>query len=370
MKLKTKEFKEACQTILYAIDTKEASLFTETLELRTEGSVLNMNVTNREYYVTTKFELDQPEEFVAAVNAMLFLNLISKITTEFIDITIDGNTLKVVANGEYKLPMIYNNNTLMELPRIDIENVTNKMVIPSEILQSILIYNSKELARGVPTSPVQSYYYIDEFGAITFTSGACVNSFVLPSPVKMLLSNKVVKLFRLFKNESSVNFTMGQEAVTDEIIQSKVRFESGNVILTAKLIDNTAEFIQKVPVSTIRKVATSDYAYSSVLDKNWLIEILNRILLFNKENEYGKILFNGADVTISDYSGENKETMTSSNDPDLNNDEYSMIINLKKLKLTLEGSSDQYITMCFGDHKSVVIKKPNISDILPELRVR
>ena len=62
--------------------------------------------------------------------------------------------------------------------------------------------------------------------------------------------------------------------------------------------------------------------------------------------------------------------MTSSNDPDLNNDEYSMIINLKKLKLTLEGSSDQYITMCFGDHKSVVIKKPNISDILPELRVR
>ena len=100
MKLKTKEFKEAGQTILYAIDTKEASLFTETLELRTEGSVLNMNVTNREYYVTTKFELDQPEEFVAAVNAMLFLNLISKITTEFIDITIDGTTLKVVANGE------------------------------------------------------------------------------------------------------------------------------------------------------------------------------------------------------------------------------------------------------------------------------
>ena len=107
MIVKTEEFKEACQTILMALDTKEVTLYNEALELFANGSVLDLNVTNRQYYVTVKFNLSSPTQFRASVKAKTFLALISKITTEYIELLITDRVLKVKANGEYTFPIIY-----------------------------------------------------------------------------------------------------------------------------------------------------------------------------------------------------------------------------------------------------------------------
>ena len=193
MVLQTKEFKEVCKTVLAAIDNKENTLLTETLELKANGSVLDLNITNREYYLTANFKLGTEEKFDAAVNASLFLKLISKLTTETIEITQESNNIKIKANGQYKLPMIFNNDKMLELPKIEIENVTNTMNINSNILHSIANYNSKELLRGTIANPVQKYYYVDEKGAITFTSGACVNSFALTNTSVALTPGKSLR---------------------------------------------------------------------------------------------------------------------------------------------------------------------------------
>ena len=50
------------------------------------------------------------------------------------------------------------------------------------------------------------------------------------------------------------------------------------------------------------------------------------------------------------------------------NGEYKMILDLKNLKLILDGCDDEFITMCFGDGKAVVIKKQSVYDMLPELK--
>ena len=138
MILKTLEFKEACQNILFAIDNKDVSLFNETLELVANGDTLNLNITNREYYVTVKFNLETAENFKASVNAKTFLSLISKITTETLELSTEGNKLKVKANGNYVMPLIFNGDEMLSLPTIDLGTVTNEMEISSDILLSIL----------------------------------------------------------------------------------------------------------------------------------------------------------------------------------------------------------------------------------------
>ena len=45
-----------------------------------------------------------------------------------------------------------------------------------------------------------------------------------------------------------------------------------------------------------------------------------------------------------------------------------MILDLKNLKLILDGCDDEYVTLCFGDGKAVVIKKQSVADCLPELK--
>ena len=368
MVLNTKEFKEACQTILYAIDTKGASLYTETLELVASGQVLNLNVTNRAYFATVKFSLQEGCEFRAAVNAKKFLSLISKITTNTVDLSVNKNSLVVTANGKYTLPMIYNNDQLIKLPRIEMGEITNEMDIQNSILQSILVNNSKELTRGLPTKPVQEYYYIDELGAITFTTGACVNSFTLPKEIKLLLSDKVVKLFKLFKGDGSVKFTMGQSAVYDDTIQTKVCFKNDKVELTTKLTDSS--LITGVPVSAIRGMANKTFPYTMVLEKEAMSQALNRVMIFNSDDtDYGNISVKGCNFTISDFNNGSYETIQSTSEP-VNVSEYNMILNLKALKSILDGCEEDYLTMCFGDNKAVVFKKNSITDLIPEQHIK
>lgn len=365
MIIKTSEFKKACKTILYAINTKESTLFTETLELKTEGDVLKLNVTDRTYYVTVAFKLDNEENFHAAVNASLFLKLVSKLTTDVIELVREGNNIKIRANGEYKIPVIFNNNVMLELPTIELGNITNEMTISGSILNSILRYNSKELMRGIGKNPVQSYYYIDESGAITFTSGACVNDFVLEKPIKLLLDQKVVNLFKLFGDDDiPVAFRMSQDALSDDFIQTKVEFKTDNVTLTTVLKD--MGLVSSVPVQAIRGMASKNYTYSVVVDSSNLIDAIQRILLFDDSNIVATISFTKDHMIISDDIRGNTETIKYENEcPNLETYEMKLILN--NLKLIVEGCEEDYITICFGDGKAVVVKRPTLSDIIPEL---
>ena len=172
MIIRVDSFQEACKNILAAVDSNSLSMVTETLQLKTIDNTLYLSVTNREYYAEVKFELKTAEEFHAAVNANLFLRLIAQITTETIDLSIVDNTLVIKGNGTYKLPLIFDGEAMLELPKIEIMNPTVEMKISSENLLSILNYNSKELVKGTVARPVQNMYYVDEKGCITFTTGA------------------------------------------------------------------------------------------------------------------------------------------------------------------------------------------------------
>ena len=366
MILKTDEFRDACKLILAAIDSKESTLFTETLELKAKDNVLKLNVTNREYFCTVEFPLESDETFDAAVNASVFLRLISKLTTDTIEIEKEKTYIKIKGNGDYKLPIIFNNDRMVELPTIEIENVTNTMTINSDILHSIAIYNSKELQRGEGTRPVQKYYYVDEHGAITFTSGACVNSFNLSDPIKMLLSDKVVKLFRLFKPNTSIDFTMGQDPITEDIIQTKVRFSMSGITITAKLSDSG--LVTSVPVDAIRGMANKEYKYSVVLSKELLLDSISRLLLLN-ESSYGYMTFTKDSVSITDYSKENVETISYVNSCD-SLETYNLILNIANLKLILDAVEEEYITANFGDERAVVLKNNNIVNIIQEVKIR
>lgn len=363
MILRTEQFRESCTVIKNAIDSKNVSLYNETLELKTSENKLTLSVTNREYRVDVDFPLEENQEFRASINAKLFLDLISRMTSDTISLTINDQFVCIKGNGEYKLPIIYNNDQMLELPKINLDNITNTMSISSDILQSILTYNSKELLRGVAVKPVQTYYYVDEEGAITFTSGACVNSFTLEKPIKMLLSEKVVKLFRLFKDISSVDFEMAQDLISDDLIQTKVRFKSNTVTLSAILAD--CNLISTVPVQAIRGMASKDYAYSVVVAREALSEALSRLMLFNNDKNYGRLDFKSDKLIITDWSSNNVEEIKVENSGAVN---YSALLNMNNLNLILTGCKDDYVTICFGDEKSICIRRPSISDIIPELK--
>lgn len=369
MIIRTEDFKVICSKILAAKDANSLSQVTETLELITEGTFLYMNVTNKEYYVRCKLELDVVEDFHAAIESDLFLKLVSLTSTDTIELSVRDNVLIFKANGTYKIPLIYTDDKLIELPEIPIDNVTNEFDVNSDILNSLIQYNSKELTKGIASKPVQKMYYVDEFGAITFTnSGGCVNSFMLPMPVSLLMQNRVVQLFKLFKGEQ-VHFTLGYDALPNstDIVQTKARFESQDTMITAILsCDDT--MLRTVPVEAIRGRANADYPYVVTLNKDACLSAIKRLMLFTPENTinlYSDFVFKKDCLIIHDVKRDNKEEIYyTGNSID---DEYTASLDFMDLKLTLESCSEPYITIHFGNQVAIVLARGNIKNIISEI---
>lgn len=371
MIIKTKEFQNACKLILDAVDgdTKVKIVGAESLEVVANGNILYLNVTNKEYYASVSLKLDGEEHFRAVVSAKSFLALVSKMTTPTLELTTENNTLVVKGNGTYKLPMIYDIDHLAELTKIEITNPIKEFFIPSETLLSIVNFNGKELLKGSAKSPLQNLYFVDEKGCVTFRQGGCVNSFNLSEPVRLLLTDKLVKLFKLFKG-GDVKFTLGYDALSNGTTQQKVRFDNGLVNITSILV-NDENMLNKFPSNAIRERAFKNLVHGVNISKDMLIQALDRLLIFNNivDPKFGNLFEFGVDsVTIYDSTKANSEVVPYSNSSLMIEEPFRLGVDLDELKITLDGCSEEFVNLQFGDtanKPALTITRGNAITLIP-----
>lgn len=376
MIIKTKDFKEAANKILLAadLDTNAANL-----ELVAKNSSLYLNVTNKEYYVSVKFPLETEETFRAVVDASLFLSLISGFTTDTFSLELKDNTV-VLGSGKskYKVAMIYENETLMTLPVIVIQNKTVEMTISNDILMSILNVNSKELlkAKYLNVSELNKLYYIDEAGCFTFTNGSCLNAFSLEKPVKLLLNDRIVRLFKLFKDD--VQFSLGMDALANGNIQTKIVLETPDTYLAAVITcDDTLIARVQQPCEATKRYLSESYDHKLVLSTAELSAAINRLMSFTKNSKTTNEKVNMAylptainiengELVIKDKF-ENYETVAIANESYSTGD-YEMYVNLYDIKLVLDSCQTDHITLNCGNHRSIIITRGTVANLIPEVR--
>lgn len=377
MIIPTKDFQETANKILLAagLDTNAANL-----ELVTKEASLCLNVTNREYYVSIRFPLTEPTTFRAVVDAAQFLNLISGISSETFSLTDHGNYIQVSAGrSTYKIAQIFENDQLMSLPVISIQNKTVEMNISNDILISILNVNSKELLKLKGASVVnelQKLYFIDETGCFTFTTGACLNAFTLEKPVKLLLNDRIVRLFKLFKTD--VHFSLGIDPSATGNILTKIILETEDTYLAA-IINCDDLLISKIqgPCQATKNFINTAYDYRLVLSVNEFYGALSRLQMFTKNNKavtekVGSYM--PISITISDTAliirdrFDNTEYVTIENGSYVSG-EYTFGVNLVDLKLVLDSCKNEHITFNCGDQRSIIIARRAISNLIPEVKL-
>lgn len=372
MLIRTSDFKEICNKILPAVDLSEHSILTDTLQLVSTDEALELNVSNSEYFVNVKMPTAENLNIFATVNASLFLKLVSQMTCEYVEFTADDNALKIVGNGTYNVPMVYNSvgDSILDIPKIKIDNTTSSFEIDSNILLSILNYNSKELNKPIITKPVQKFYYIDNEGCITSTSGLCINNFTLPSPIKMLLSQKIVKLFKLFNPDQNVKFTYGIDLLFDDLYQPKVRFETDAVAITALLPVDTS-LISQVNAKVMRDATTINNPYSIMVNKTTLLQAINRFMLFGNNSFIDQICdfeFSLTGFVLSNIRTKNIEEINYINSAGLPEDfSYKASLNLIDLKNIIDVCNESVVQFRFGSGNSFILKQSSVDNVIFEL---
>ena len=372
MILKVKQFQEACKKILGAVDTdselKSVVGAYDALEVRALNNKLQLNVGNGEYFASVTLDYPLDEEFRAVIDAKVFVTLISKLTTEDVELTVDKKVLTVKADkGVFRFPLKCDENGMVVLSKIEVDNPSVEFVIESTKLQSMIDFNSKEFTKGPISKPFQKLYYLDEEGCLTFTnSTACINSFVLSQSVQVVLSQKVVKLFKLFGSED-VKFALGHAEVGG-MIQTRVKFESGNVsIAYASLNDQV--YINQFPVKSIRKLAIKQYDYSISVETKEFISALDRLLLFDNVSELNKGIgifeFGNMGITIYDSRKINQEFVAYHSVNALPETTIEINLGLPELKASLENSEEEFAVFNFGDQdKAIILANGNIRNVI------
>ena len=372
MILKVKKFQEACKKILGAVDTdselKGVVGAYDTLEVNASSNKLQLNVSNGEYYASVSLDYALDEEFRAVVDAKVFVTLISKLTTEDVELELTERALVVKANkGIYKFPLKCDDKGMVVLPKIEVANPSVEIVIESAKLQSMLDFNSKEFSKGTISKPVQKYYYLDEEGCLTFTNNtACINSFPLSKPVQVLLSQKVVKLFKLFDG-GDIRFTLGHEEVGG-LIQTRVKFEGANVSISYLSSNDQSYFVQ-FPTKQIRGMAVKPYDYSVSMDTKDFISALDRLLLFDDANNLNRGIgifeFGEKGITIYDSKRINQEFVPYHDSNALPEATLTINLGLDELKASLENSEEEFLALNFGDNeKAIVLANGNVRNVI------
>lgn len=371
MQINTTTLKTMCSKLLNALDTDSSSALSDTVELRIENKVLSLMVAGDEYRVKTKASIDNDGTFRTVVNADVFLKLVGQTTTDTVDLVINDTILTITGNGEYKLPMVYAGDKLIEFPDFSIQNETNSFSVSKDVLASIVEYNTKELAKGTAMTPIQKMYYVDKEGCITFTSGACINKFSLSEDVNFLLQGKTVKLFKLFlSGDDKVEIKLGKDTV-DGITVDKITVSDSMTELISTMITNP-DVLAMVPKDTIRGMLNNEYTYSVSLSKQTLLGIINRLTLFTPTTLYaqpwGYFEFGAKQVKIFDKNKHNVEVLPYVGtvlDID-EGSEQTVLLDMADVKSAIERMKTDTFTFKFGNSKAVVINQGNISNIIPE----
>lgn len=360
MIIRNEDLKEICNKILYAFDPTTSDI----VQIKGVDNYLHMIVGNGEYYVEIKLNMYEKVDFNATVSGDIFLKLISKITSDTVEFNIEDNHLCIKGDGLYKIPLIYKDNKMLEVYKIDISNIINNFTINSNILNSIYQYDDKELKRFIMDN-VQTLYYLDKDGCIKFTSTAYVNSFSLPESVTLFLTKKIVKLFKLFNTDEDVNFILGKDDANG-FITNKLMLKSKDVcIITLLPLEDT--LISRIPINFIRDKANHSYVNNVMINKSTILNAINRLSLFMSPeaiSSYNIIFkFNNDKFTIYDNNKYNSEEVylldgSISFDDDIK-------INVLDFKSALSNFKEDNITMSFDDKSVIVLKSNSISLIVP-----
>ena len=315
MQIKTKEFQEACKKILGALDTDYSSDYGggfssegDALELKEENGTLLMKVSNGTYCVGIRVDSDVDKGFHATIDGKTFLALVARITTDSIIMETDGDSLRVVANGKYKFPFRYLGEDMLSFSDIDIGNVSAEFPIDGSVLLSIVSDNSKEIAKKKATRPVQMLYYVDDKGCITYTNvSACINNFSLPAPARMFVSQKVVKLFRLF-HAGDVLFRIGHRELGD-VVQTRVSFVQDGVSISA-IMPGNEELFDSIPLDRLRECASKNFSAWASFDSAELARAIDRLSVFTKDRtvETSTLAFSDGKAVLSEeFQGNSEE---------------------------------------------------------------
>lgn len=290
MKIKTELFQELLGKVIKGASNNKLVPMTSFIELKVENDKLIMTTTDATNYVQVIVDDIEAEPMQAVVNAELFYKLITKITSNTVDIELAEDSLVVKGNGEYKLEIQLDEmGKPVKFPdkfTDTMAEATNKAFkITKATIDSILTSNKSCVATTLEV-PCYTGYYIGEDIITSDTYKVCaLDKNIAAEP--MLVSPQAMELLGI----------MDSETVDAYIYGDVVIYVTPNI----RIFTMTLPGIEDFDIESISGLLDTDYPSECKISKQALLNVLDRILLFVGiyDNNTVDIQFKNKELIIS-----------------------------------------------------------------------
>lgn len=295
MKILTENLKDSVSKVIQGAGFNNFIPITSMVGIKKDNNKLVLVTTDKTTTMCVPV-CDIEEDINIAVDADIFSKLINKLTSENVELSIEDDSLVIVANGTYKIPVNSDENGIVEMPVPKSPDVDVDMQISLDTIKKLKRVNKSSLedfSEKLDDQYFLSSYYCDSENTTTTNRFIATFSKKSITNTPILLPIKVVDLIclsdcdnvrRKFDNNSL-------ELSTDDIT----------------VITTDVEDVSEYPIDSLKTILDDSFDFECSIKRKSLIDAIDRLCLFIDPYDDNELLFDF-------YSLENKLKITNKKD--------------------------------------------------------
>lgn len=362
LKLNVGEFKTMVAKAVKGCSSNADILMTQLMAVELKDGVLRLITTDYSNYLYVQKDKVAGDDFYVVVYADKFARLISKLTSENVELSVKvgkGNTadcLVVKADGNYSLELPYDENgELIQFPD-PVAELSDDMQEAETKLSTLRLIMTTAKPSVLPTNDRSSGspytgYFMGRKAVTTDTFSMCGIDIEMFDPAVLIHADLVNLLDTLVKEDVKVKYN-----------DTDIVFMTDDVVVYGKLMDNVDEF----PVDAVESLLDEPYPSTCKVDTEKLVKMLDRLALFiNERVDHGEIdiKFTSKGISISSKSQDGEEIIpyVESN----NFSDFECSTSLGVFNSIIKANHAAQIEIMYGKDTGLKIVEGNVKQIIP-----
>lgn len=347
----TKVLQNATMKSIKAAGFNKMIPLTSMIGIGSRGDSFTLTSTDGTNYLYVDIDLQIEDDFSVVVDAEKFSKLVSKLTSDTVELVLSADSLIVNSNGEYKLALqLSDDGSVLEFPtpimsaKVDFDK---SVKLDKSVIDVML--NSIKPSLSTQAGNVYSNYYVGD--VIVGTDRAMFSSFDNSSfGSNRLLSREFVDLLGLMPDDT-VEIVFGE----DEVVAN-----SGNLSLYATQSASTEGF----NADKISEIISTEMDSFCRVNKQALLSALERIAIFVGEFDETatKLKFTPDGLEISSMNTSGVETVDYMEF--MFDTEFSAKISITRFITLLKSYGSDSVDIYFGNAKMLKLKDGKLTQVI------
>lgn len=359
MKVKTESFKDLVNRVAVGASNNKLRPITQLMLVSGKGTEVTAVTTDGTNYLYVYDETDKEVDFYAVVPVEQFSKLISKMTSEYIELFVENDVLTVIGNGEYtiELPLDENGKAIVYPDPYD-EFINKKHhVVEGEInvsdIKTILESVKPSLMTTYEDPTYTNYYVGDNVVATDHSKIAGFNKALLDvdgTSAKLLISTELMNLLDVIETGP----------ILYQLADNILVFEADDCVIVGKEANGLDDF----EIDGINGLLNTEFPSVCKVNKQDLLNLLDRMSLFvgKYDDNALKLIFEKEHIVVTNKNQKSSEIIDYKDSKDFKS--FECIIDVPTFVTQIKAYAGDVIELHYGREESVKLIDGDLTHII------